>query len=194
MPDIGEAMENLAKSLIENRRTGHTAIVLNGTAILDYDLERAIKWKMRPLNKQMSKRLFGTYGPISTFAAKIDIAYALDIITTELRAELNKFRQMRNAFAHSKLRLNLEEGPGRILFDRLTCPSLESKPFAAAFFDCIIAADEFLEAYLFRMGETEDLAITRKKPPEKEGQDRTGEALDDTMPLLPSNCASYSKE
>jgi hypothetical protein len=45
--------------------------------------------------QQMSDRLFGLYRPLSTFAAKIDIAYALEITTDDIHAELNIMRKIR---------------------------------------------------------------------------------------------------
>jgi hypothetical protein len=42
MPSLDEAFSNLANAVIESRRTAYTAIMINGAAILEYDLERAI--------------------------------------------------------------------------------------------------------------------------------------------------------
>ena len=58
-------------------------------SIIEYDLERSIKYKFRPLSNKMTKRLFDD-GPISSFAAKIDLAYALDITADATHQELNK--------------------------------------------------------------------------------------------------------
>ena len=71
-------------------------------AAIEYDLERCLIRKFRPLNARMKNRLFGAYGPISSFAAKIDMAYALGITADEVNLELNKIRKIRNLFAHGK--------------------------------------------------------------------------------------------
>ena len=45
-------------------------MVLRLVAAIDYDLERCLKHKFRKLNTRTEKRIFGTYGPLSTFAAR----------------------------------------------------------------------------------------------------------------------------
>jgi hypothetical protein len=160
---IDETFSNLAKGLIASRKMSHSAVVLTASSILEYDLERSLKAAMRPLNKYMEERIFEGYGPLSSFSAKIDMAFAMDIITKHVFDELNKIRKMRNAFAHSKARLSLEEEPMRALFYSLKRPSGASRDYAEQFLACITAIDEFLEAYLGRMGVTEDLRPTKKK-------------------------------
>jgi hypothetical protein len=54
---------------------------------------------MRPLDKKLAGRLFKGYGPLSSFSAKIDLAYALKVTTLEIHNELHKIRDIRNAFA-----------------------------------------------------------------------------------------------
>jgi hypothetical protein len=51
---------------------------------------------------ELKKRLFAAYGPLSSFAAKIDLAFALEITTEATHKELHKMRKIRNAFAHTK--------------------------------------------------------------------------------------------
>jgi hypothetical protein len=59
----------------------------------------AIKTKFRSLSGAQTKRLFGTYSPLSTFAAKIDMAFALGITSEETHVQLGHFRKLRNHFA-----------------------------------------------------------------------------------------------
>ncbi len=47
-------------------------------------------------------------GPLSTFAAKTKIAYALGVFDAPVRDELDLIRYIRNAFAHSKEPLTFE--------------------------------------------------------------------------------------
>jgi hypothetical protein len=122
MPDLKEAFAKLADSVIRSERQGHAAIVMRLTSMLEFDLERSIKWKLRPLNKEMRKRLFDGYGPLSTFAAKIDFAYALDITTDAIHKELNTMKKIRNNFAHTKQFLSLDEEPIKTLFLELKRP------------------------------------------------------------------------
>ena len=92
-------------------------MVLRLVAAIDCDLERCLKHKFRKLNTRTEKRIFGTYGPLSTFAARIDLAYALKITTDEIHTELNKSRKIRNVFAHHKgLHVESAAGHDRQLF------------------------------------------------------------------------------
>jgi hypothetical protein len=84
MADLKESTSNLANGLIRAHRMSHASVVVTAAAILEHDLERGIKTRLRPLDKAMTRRLFGAYSPLGTLAAKIDMAYALDITTTAI--------------------------------------------------------------------------------------------------------------
>ena len=75
-------------------------IALTVGARLDAALERALLAKMRELSEAQRTNLFEGYGPLSSFAAKIDVAYALNIFDGALYADLIVIRKIRNAFAH----------------------------------------------------------------------------------------------
>jgi len=77
----------------------HYAIA--GTAALDNSLRAALLTKMRPLSRRMRDRLFEGYGPLATVAAKIDLAYTLEIIPTEIYDSLRKINKIRVVCAHS---------------------------------------------------------------------------------------------
>jgi hypothetical protein len=72
-----------------------------GTAALDNSLRAALLTKMRPLSRHMRDRLFEGYGPLATVAAKIDLAYALEIIPKEIYDQLKKINKIRVVCAHS---------------------------------------------------------------------------------------------
>jgi hypothetical protein len=163
MPDLKEAFAKLAESIIRSEKQGHAAIVVRMTSILEYDLERSIKWKLRPLNKEMRKRLFEAYGPLSTFAAKIDFAYGLDITTDAIHKELNTMKKIRNNFAHTKQSLSLDAEPIKTLFLELKRPPDVTGTYVQQFVQCGVVLDNYLEAFLFRMGETNDLRLLDKK-------------------------------
>lgn len=111
------AMSLLATALPRS----HAAYVMVATAMLDHELERSIKKKLRPLNAKMSKRLFRGYGPLSTFSSRVDMAFALGITTPEIHRELNKIRAIRNLFAHSTDLLRLDKEPVKPIFDSPIC-------------------------------------------------------------------------
>lgn len=60
------------------------------------------------LTSRLSERLFNfdKNGPLSDFAQKIDIGFAVGIISSELRDDLHNIRRVRNAFAHHVEPLN----------------------------------------------------------------------------------------
>src|SRR5260370_32955082 len=116
MPDLKDAFAKLRDSIVRSEKQGHAAIVVRLTSILEYDLERSIKRKFRPLSRDKGNRLFEGYGPLSSFAAKIDIAYALDITTDAIDKELTLMRRIRNKIAHSNERLSLDDEPIKTLF------------------------------------------------------------------------------
>lgn len=48
----------------------------------------------------IKKDFFRSSGPLGSFAAKIDLALLLDLLTEDARNDLNTMRRIRNAFAH----------------------------------------------------------------------------------------------
>jgi hypothetical protein len=80
----------------------HSFILIVGAAV-EQALEIALATHF-VLDEEMTKRLFDDElnGPLSNFAAKIKIAYALGIFDKPLKEELDLIRHIRNSFAHSK--------------------------------------------------------------------------------------------
>ena len=66
-------------------------------------LEDVMAGKLRAIlvdDKKVAK-LFDGYGPLATFAGKIDMAFALGLLTPGMETDLNLIRKVRNHFAHS---------------------------------------------------------------------------------------------
>jgi hypothetical protein len=95
MADLGTAFSKLFGYV-----DGHIATV--GAASLDASLEGALLTKFRPLSQGMKDRLFRGYGPLANLASKIDMAFALNIISDEVYDKLRAINSVRVAFAHSK--------------------------------------------------------------------------------------------
>jgi hypothetical protein len=84
-----------------SRHTDTAAAVVLVSRVEDW-LGEAIKTKMRPdLSAKLRERLFAGYGPLSTFSARIDLAYALSMIDTEIYNDLRAIKDIRNKFAHA---------------------------------------------------------------------------------------------
>jgi hypothetical protein len=71
------------------------------TTVLEDWVAAAIKTKMRHLSKTLDARIFRGYGPLSTFSAKIDIGYALELFDDTICSDLRALKDIRNAFAHT---------------------------------------------------------------------------------------------
>jgi DNA-binding MltR family transcriptional regulator len=66
-------------------------------ALLDSLLKRLLRKAMLP---DSSRELFRAQGPLGSFAAKSDLAFALGLISREDHTELTFVRRVRNDFAH----------------------------------------------------------------------------------------------
>jgi len=69
---------------------------------LDIALKIALLARMRPLGNRLTASLFDGYGPLSSFSAKIDLAFALSIFDENLYSDLKIIKEVRNIFAHPK--------------------------------------------------------------------------------------------
>ena len=73
-----------------------TAILLS--AYLDICLEVLLRECI--VNSGEVEDLFGEQGSLGTFSAKIDMAYAINLLPKTFRADLHQIRKIRNRFAH----------------------------------------------------------------------------------------------
>jgi DNA-binding MltR family transcriptional regulator len=79
----------------------HAGHALLSAAILDQELRTAILKKMRPgLSAKKQERIFVGFGPLSEFAAKIELAYALNQINDDIYGKLRIIKEIRDKFAH----------------------------------------------------------------------------------------------
>jgi DNA-binding MltR family transcriptional regulator len=82
-------------------RDANSSHVLVAVASLESLLRSCILTKMRNnLSQNKKRRLFTNYGPLSSFSAKIEIAFALGLLTEAGRRNFSIAREIRNAFAH----------------------------------------------------------------------------------------------
>lgn len=97
------------------------AVGIVGAAVVDEQIRRALLTKMRSLNSEMKKRLFDDpNGSLSSFSAKIDMAYALQIISKAQYDDLTTVRKIRNEFAHSGAIMTFDSPEIREYFKRFT--------------------------------------------------------------------------
>lgn len=98
MADPPKALKSIGELVKRVGELSQSATVLVACAVLDAELERALRVIMRPLNSEMRSRLFEGYGPLSSFSAKVDLAYALNITTDDVHANLSILKSIRNRF------------------------------------------------------------------------------------------------
>ena len=85
------------------KRTSHPATALLGAAYLENALEGLLSAYFRPLGKEDWNRLFSPQarGILSTFDAKLRLAYAARLLHAKAYDALRLIGAIRNVFAHS---------------------------------------------------------------------------------------------
>lgn len=108
-PDIGDplltAMATFIKEINESVDSGHALV---SVAMVETWVTRVLLYKMRKLSNNVRVRIFEGYGPLSELAAKIDIAYAFELIDDGLLADLRVLKDIRNTFAHTSEKLSFD--------------------------------------------------------------------------------------
>ena len=104
-PASNELRTVLLKTLSESN--DQTAVIIS-SSLLEGALQDAILRKFRDLDDNERKEIFETDSVLSTFSAKIKIAYALNICGPSTRDDLDCIRAIRNAFAHGRMHLSFD--------------------------------------------------------------------------------------
>ncbi|SNT01784.1 Mannitol repressor [Tardiphaga sp. OK246] len=115
---MGESLKKYLKSrpsdqeigaiFFEMGDDGARGCALAGAAVLEDVLRGAIEHRFSHMSEKELAELFDGTAPLSTFSAKIKIAYAMGIIGKLTRHDLEKLREIRNAFAHSIRHLSFD--------------------------------------------------------------------------------------
>jgi DNA-binding MltR family transcriptional regulator len=146
MEELREGVGQTNKLLFEYMET---PMVIRAAAALDDILMKALRKKMRPeMSKNLVEKLFEGYGPIATFAARIDLAYAFDIISEDDRAEFNKIKAIRNEFSHSTEGLTLAAPSLQTHFKELRKPASFEGTDLEVFLECMGILERKLERYV----------------------------------------------
>lgn len=91
---------DLIMSMAKTQEYAHASTAILASAIIEDRLRRAILTKMRQISGNLEARLFDGYGPLGSFSAKIDFAYALDLLSEKIFDDLKTIKDIRNEFAH----------------------------------------------------------------------------------------------
>jgi len=83
----------------ELRSQSDRGVAIVGGAWVDDGLLGMLYTAFQP-DQAIWKRVTSSYGPLSTFSAKIDVASLLGLVSPQIYSDLNAIRTIRNAFAH----------------------------------------------------------------------------------------------
>ena len=108
MSKLDDSLNSLAVGIRKVFKQTHAGVALSGAALVDQALEVTLVGRMPQLNRAMHDKLFQGYGPLSSFSAKIDVAFALALLDKRTHAKLSIVRKIRNEFAHSSEPLSFE--------------------------------------------------------------------------------------
>jgi hypothetical protein len=165
---LGNMITTLLSSVKKLGNLGHGAVAITGATQMDLELERCLKVSFRPLDKEITSRLFGTYGPLGTFAARMDVSLAMGIIERDVYDELRRIKKIRNTFAHSKVLLSFDSDSIAKLVDELRPAALPNAVRTQRWLDSINFINDALETFLASKGITENISAKNlPKPPDK---------------------------
>jgi DNA-binding MltR family transcriptional regulator len=114
----------LAETLMKESDRG---CAIFGAALLHDDLERLLKAFCRQdafTVKNVIAPMFRGYSPLATFSARIDLAFALCLISRQTYATLHIVRKLRNDFAHESGQIDFQDARCR---DRLLALTNDGK-------------------------------------------------------------------
>ena len=84
------------------------SIAIVASAIAEASLEKLITQKFKTKSSALIGQIFKTSGPLADFHAKILIANAFQIITSNMAEELHSIKTIRNTFAHAKVPISFD--------------------------------------------------------------------------------------
>jgi hypothetical protein len=85
--------------ILAQRADAGDALVMSG--LIEDELEKLLLTAGRPLSNRTAKIIFESMGPLSSFSAKIEIAFMFELIDETVRDDLRIIKGVRNAFAHT---------------------------------------------------------------------------------------------
>jgi len=127
-PQYEPLLQELLNFVAEFENESQRAVVILGAAKLDTLLEALL---IRVLVPSPSGRdeLFDTDRPLSTFSAKIELAYRLGLISGALSRAMHLIRKIRNDFAHSASGASLDSGQHKDRVSSLVAPVIKFQEF-----------------------------------------------------------------
>lgn len=94
--------ESLQEEINRLNRLGHAATAMITATKLDQWLQMALLARFTHKPKRLVSKLFEPMKPLDSFSAKIDLSFALGLISDGTCKTLHTLRKVRNEFAHSE--------------------------------------------------------------------------------------------
>lgn len=95
-PDYRERMQIVVQEL---RSESDRNVAIVGGAWVEEGISGVLQAAFQP-DSAIWKRVTGSYGPLSSFSAMIDVARLLNLVSSQIYSDLNTIRSIRNTFAH----------------------------------------------------------------------------------------------
>lgn len=112
--------EHLANTRPAIKAESDRGAVIMCSAMVEQALDHTLRRFLPHLTEDEHKEWFeGALSPFSSFSAKIKLGRGLEIYHSDVEAELNLIRKIRNAFAHRSLPLNFEHEALQEAFEEL---------------------------------------------------------------------------
>jgi DNA-binding MltR family transcriptional regulator len=122
--------EDLHKFIDDVRSDGSDrAIAVVAVANLDAGLSELLAISLPRNDDDTMDRLHANDGPLARLYAKIELAYALELISDEQRTQLHIFRSIRNDFAHTAAHMTFESDRVKKDFDKITTREMVERHF-----------------------------------------------------------------
>ncbi len=95
---------------------------ITGAAYLESSLEETLTYRLTKIGTMSVDELFRGDAPLGTFSAKIKFAFTIRLFGERTRHDFDCIREIRNAFAHSKLKANFETSEIQTVCHRISFP------------------------------------------------------------------------
>jgi len=109
IPGVRGRLEILYAIRRELEKESNRGCALVAAAYLENEVAALLNQFFVEMSKSARKELFDFNGPVGTFSAKIKLAYALGLISAEVRNALDLVRGVRNKFAHLQDAVSFED-------------------------------------------------------------------------------------
>lgn len=131
LPDAPQDSSYLFDELAQ--ANDHSCVLLAAEALSEA-LKRAMLRRFRDnLSRDDRDDLFDFRGPLGTFSSRIQIGYAMSIFGPKTLGDLERVRELRNVFAHSKMGLSFQTKEVADVCELFETHSRD--PFGARFFN-----------------------------------------------------------